>query len=280
MNPAELKMIADIKRLQLSNTPAEKIIKRPGNQLWNYAHNPALLAENLCRNVHWYGINGNTTWVWDAGSGGNPTGEALARGQTLQTNCGGFNTTARWIGHNVLGLSTTAFVGAFTGANDHFITAPGTIAIDRNWSGNVRTLNQNFDQLRAYFFKSHSWSRYNATMLDASTNTMNFATKTDLYWCELASTNSPTVMQDGRVFMVTQRFGGHAIPGALPYACVSSKALKKFKHHFPIVATVGPTVTQSFINTLPDTTGNNWQTFVLLSRDHMPIDFRRAVNLP
>src|SRR3954469_25499077 len=109
MNPAELQMIASIKEHKLSNTPAEKIIKRPGNELWRYAANPALLAENLCRNVYWFGLNGNPVWTWDAGSGGNPTGEALARGQTQQTNCGGFNTTARWIGQTVLDIPAASF---------------------------------------------------------------------------------------------------------------------------------------------------------------------------
>lgn len=278
---AELNMIARIKELKLSGTPAEKIIKCPSNPLWRYAGNEAALAEQLCRNVHWFGRNGSPVWVWDQGSGGNPTGEALARGQTTLTNCGGFNTTARWIGTQVLGLPSSQFTGSFTQANDFFITLAGTYGIDRNWDGSVRTLNQDFSQVRAYFFKGHSFNRFGANMLDASTNVMNFQSKTDLYWCALALVNLQTAQMDGRAFMVTQRHQPTPIPGPMPYACVSATALKKFRHLCPIVpVTGGPRLTQSFINTFPATTGNNWEAFLLVSREDLPPAFRKAVNLP
>ncbi|MBS1643915.1 MAG: hypothetical protein JST36_02665 [Bacteroidetes bacterium] len=281
MNTTELAMLAALKQLKLSGTPAESIIKRPGNQLWRYGANPATLAEELCKNVHWYGLNGANQWVWDAGSGGNPTGEALARGTTSLTNCGGFNLCARWIGHNVIGLDPNTFMGAYTSANDFFVTLAGTVGIDRNWAGNVRTLAQDFNTVRAYFFKGHSFSRYGGTMLDASTNVMNFHSKLDLFWCSLSQTNSSTSAQNGRVFLVTARFQNTVnIPGNAPYCCLSTVSLKTLRHLFPIVP-VGPALqfTQSFINTLPDTTGNNWSTFVLASVADLPPAFRNTVGL-
>lgn len=239
----------------------------------------ALLAEHVCRNVYWYGLNGNTTWVWDAGSGGNPTGEALARGTTLTTNCGGFNATARWIGHNVLGIPADQFVGSYTHANDCFVTLAGTQGLDRNWTGNVRTLTQDFAQLGAYFFKGHSFCRFGANRLDASTNVMNFAIQTDLYWCALAQSNPNAPATDGRAFMVTHRYQPTAIPGNLPYCLVSRVSLAKFRHHLPIVAVPGSPLTQGFVNAMPETTGHNWSTFLLISRDDLPVAFRQALVL-
>jgi hypothetical protein len=278
---AELKIVARIKELKLSGTPAEKIIKRAANPLWRYVGHDAALAEQLCRNVYWFGRNGNPVWTWGQGSGGNPTGEALARGQVSVTNCGGFNATARWIGIEVLGLTSVQFAGSFTDANDCFVTLAGTQGIDRNWAGSVRTLTQDFAQVSAYFFKGHSFNRFGGNMLDATTNVMNFRGKTDLFWCALALTNGSTAAGDGRAFMVTQRHQPTPIPGNAPYACVSSKALKTFRHHFPIVAVAGgPRLTQSFIQALPATSGSNWETFVLASRDDLSPAFRKAVNLP
>jgi hypothetical protein len=277
---AELAFVAKLRELKLAQSPAEKIVKRPGSQLWLHAATNAQLAEQLCRNVYWYGINGNPAWDWGAGSGGNPTGEALARGTTTSTNCGGFNATARWIGHNVLGIPPGELTGEFTNANDTFITLAGTQGIDRAWQGNVRTLTQDFAQLGAYFFKGHSYCRCGANRLDASTNVMNFAQKTDLYWCELAITNTLVTLQNGRAFMVTQRYQPTAIPGPLPYCCVSYTSLRNFRHLLPIVAIGGQALTQGFVNGMPATTGNNWETMLLVSRDHVPTQFRQALNLP
>jgi ketosteroid isomerase-like protein len=46
----------------------------------------------------------------------------------------------------------------------------------------VRTLVQDFSQLKAFFFTTHSWSALNGRMYDATTKRMGFANKTDLEW--------------------------------------------------------------------------------------------------
>jgi len=278
INRAELAVVAKIKELKLSGTPAEKIVKRPGHELWRNPGNAAQVAEQLCRNVHWFGRNNG--WIWDPGSGGNSTGEALARGQVMKTNCGGFNLTARWIGHNVLNLDRQQFKGSYTEANDCFITLAGTQGIDPNWSGNVRTLLQDFDQLQAFFFKGHSFSRYADHMLDASTNVMNFHRKTDLFWCTLELVFSEDA--GGRAFLVTNRHQPTVIPGPSMYACVSAKCLKKFRHLFPIVwdEPGSQGVTQSFIRKIPDTTGPGaWESMLLVSISHLPREFCHVVKL-
>ncbi len=273
-------IMANLTKLNLLNTPVEEIICRPGHELWVNAGNPLLQIEDLCRNVHWCGRQGSKPWVWEANGNGNNTGEPLARGQITSTNCGGFNATARWIGHNVLGLSSNIFKSSFTQAGEYFISISGLHVIDINWPGNVCTLTQDCNHLHAFFFSSHSWSSYGTKMFDVSTNTMNFHTKTDVFWCSLGLCNLITQVSDGRAFMVTHRYQNTVIPGTGPFACISTKSLKKFRHLLPIIATGGLGVTQSFVNRLPDITGSNWETFLLVSREHLTRDFRKAVNLP
>jgi len=276
LNRAELAIFARIKELKLSGTPAEKIVKRPGHELWRNPANPALTAEQLCRNVHWFGRNNG--WVWDPGSGGNPDGEALARGRVSGTNCGGFNLTARWIGIHVLGLDSQQFRGSYTSADDCFITLAGTQGIDAKWDGNVRTLTQDFSQLNAYFFKGHSFSKYGGNMLDASTNVMNFHHKTDLFWCSLEIKFSD--QQNGRAFLVTNRHQPTAIPGPALYACISAKCLNAFRDLFPKTVALGEGVSRSFISSMPDVTGpGRWESMLLASISHLPAKFRKAVKL-
>jgi hypothetical protein len=274
----ELAIRAKLAALHLNNTtPAYKIVTRVGHGLWLPA-TQAAVAEELCRNVYWYGLNGAPAWVWDAGAGGNGTGEPLARGTISTTNCGGFNLTARWIGHNVLDLDPLLFTGSYTLANDYFVTQAGTVGIDRAWPGNVRTLTQDFAQVSAYFFMGHSYCKYGANMLDASTNSMNFQHKTDLYWCGLDKVFADMVK--GRAFRVPLRRGVPVLPGANPFAVVSSTCLDAFKHMFPIVVVGGgQAVTQGFIGAMPKRNGSNWETMLLVSQAHLPPAFIAAVGL-
>ena len=279
INRAELAVLAKLRELKLGGTPAEKIAKRPGHELWRNPLNPAQTAEQLCRNVYWFGRNNG--WVWDQGSGGNPTGEALARGQVTGTNCGGFNKVALWIGHNVLDLDPNQFKGSYVGADEYFITLAATDGIDANWSGNVCTLLQDFDQLQAFFFKGHSFCKYGDTMLDASTNVMNFHHKTSLFWCSLEKTFADDA-SGSRAFLVTNLHQPTVIPGKSLYACIGVKCLKHFRHLFPIVWPVANEqgVTQSFIRRMPDTTGpGRWEAMLLVSISHLPAEFRHAVKL-
>ena len=278
---AEDAFLAKLRELELTQTPAEKIVERPDNPLWLHAADHAQLAEWVCRNVYWYGINGNPPWIWDVGSAGNPTGEELARGETTMTNCGGFNATALWIGHNVLGIPVDQFGGNIPDANDSFITRAGTQGIDRHWHGNVCTRTQDFAQLGAYFFKGHSYCRFNPNKLDASTNTINFKGKTDLYWCELELANGKNSEANGRAFRVKQVHHPTVIPGRQPYCLVSHKCLLKFLKFLPTVAANPPKVTQGFVQSMPPMTGHNynWPSMLLVSFADLTLDFLEAVEL-
>ena len=269
---------AQIVTMGLGRTPTARILRRADNPLWNYGG--LQLAREVCRNVHWFGHFGHLRWKWNGNYGvnsggklGMDAGEPLARGLTAETNCGGFNATARWIGTRVLGLSDTFFVNSSTLAR--FITKPDTVGIDRKWPGNVRTLTTNFKHLKAYFFTSHSFSAYNGTMLDASTDTMDFRDATDLYWFDL-SANTTTDVTDGVAFKVLNRYHNAAVPGNRPYALISVRLLRKWKHHFPLVG--GDRVTWHFISTMPEMTGD-WGAYLLVSYDHLPAAFRLAVGL-
>jgi hypothetical protein len=145
----------------------------------------------------------------------------------------------------------------------------------------VRTLTHNFAQVKAFFFKGHSWSQLNGRMYDATTKVMGFAQKTDLYWCQLGITAKS--QGESRAFMITRQVHPAHLPlsGNPPYACVSTVSLKEFRQLFPVVWTApgAPGVTQGFINTLPDTSGSgNWATFVVVSRDHLPMAYRQAAG--
>jgi len=275
---SQVSVMAKIVNLRLSNTPAHTIVTRPGHELW-LPGAPAVVVERLCRNVYWFGRTQDPVWTWGPVANGNGTGEPMARGQVTTTNCGGFNLTARWIGHNVLGLDPLQFAGAYTAGDDTFITVPGLAPIDRNWVGNVRTLTHDFAQFNAYFFVAHSYCQFGGNFYDASTNTMNFHNKVDLFWCTLHRVFNTEL--GGRAFrVVAQQGGGPVIPGGAPYAVISSICLRAFRHLFPVVIVGGGHgVTQSFIRAMPERTGANWETMLLVSRAHLPAEFRAAVNL-
>jgi hypothetical protein len=222
-------------------------------------------------------------WVHDLngnGSHGEGTlGLPLLRGTLASTNCGGFNGSVRYLARNVLGLGAVTNDDATTLAT--FITRPGTTVIDASWPGNVRTLREDFATLHAYFFIRHSWNRLAGDHHDATTNTGNFRSERDLFWCELSMPPvSGTI--DG-VFTVTVRSAPQPF-GQPPYYCVRIASLKANRHMFPIVATApiysgGVGVTRSFIDTLPDLSGT-WPTLLLVSRLHLSERFRHEANCP
>jgi hypothetical protein len=278
INPEELRLKARLQELNLINGNADRVINRPGQEVWRHAGNDADMFRQVCENVHWLGFSGPVAWVWGPGANGNPTGEALARGLVTNTNCGGFNLTARWIAENICGIQGSQ--GTYVGAAEFFLTGGNTVGIDRAWQGSVRTLTHDFAQVGSYFFKGHSWSRLNGVMHDSSTNNYGFNHADNLKWCDLMMSNRQTQATDGRCFMINRTHNPVLVAGPAPYACVSTVSLKKFKHLFPIVAVAGQQVTQGFIGGMPNTTGQgNWQTFLVVSRDHLPAPFRSQVHL-
>lgn len=277
MNPAQLQMQAKLVREGLIGKPADRIINRPGAEVWQLAGNADAMFRRLNENFHWYGRNGAVQWTWQLNSGGVVTGKELVSGQVTATNCGSFNSAVRWVAEHICGI-----VGArasFTQANDYFITRTQCMPFDQSWVGSVRTLTHDFAQTGAFFFKGHSWSQFNGQMYDATTNTMGFQQKTDLYWCDLCPTRDTRNEADRAFLIVAQPNLPHVPPpGPPPYACVSSSILRKLKHLFPIVLTTPGAigVTQGFINALPPTSGNgHWPTYLVVSRDHLPPEFRQ-----
>jgi hypothetical protein len=265
----------------LANTPADHIVNRPQHELWRHYNNPAQRAQAVCENVHWYGRYGNPVWVWTQGGNNPATVEALVRGQETQINCGGFNAVARWIGHNVLNIPATAFVGTGTVSTDCFITPAASRMIDRNWEGNVCTQTQSFTELGAYFFVGHAWCQFGATMLDASTGVMNFHTKTDLWWCELERRFGDPFMDVGRAYTVKNFYQPPPNPAASPYCVVSSTALRRFNHLLPDGSSYTPgALTQLFARAMQPTTGAGWATMLLVSRAALTPAFAAALNLP
>lgn len=281
-NASQLQFRQSLIQHGLLGSPADRIVNRPGKEVWRHAGNDNPMFERLAKNFHWFGRNGNPVWQWGPASGGNATGKELVAGQVMQTNCGGFNLSVRWIAEHICNICNAT--GSFTLANEYFITRANCTVLDRGWQGSVRTLTQDFAQLKAFFFMGHSWSQLNGQMYDATTKVMGFHNKTDLYWCGLDRTQKTITGQaGGRVFMVQRIHHPPAapIPGNGPYICISNSALRTHQHLFPIVwQGPGPIgVTQSFINAFPATAGAaNWETFLLVSREHVPQTFRQAVG--
>jgi hypothetical protein len=140
---------------------------------------------------------------------------------------------------------------------------------------------QDFDQLKAFFFKSHSFCKYGDVMLDASTNVMNFRHKTTLFWCSLNKVFDDDASRS-RAFLVTNVHQPTVIPGRSLYACIGARCLKHYRHLFPIVWPVAGEqgVTQSFIRKMPDDTGpGKWEAMLLVSLSHLPSEFCHAVKL-
>jgi hypothetical protein len=266
-----------------AGTPGRQIVEMPGRELWQYSLAQGILMTSLCRNFYDFGRTNGWQWLHHLNGNGSMAagtlGLPLLQGRIAGTNCGGFNASLRYLARNVLGLNGVTSDDATTLAA--FITRPRTNVIDAAWPGNVRTLQQDFATLGAYFFITHAWSRLGFDHFDATTNTVNFSSERDLFWCELATPHSPRAV-DG-VYTVNVRMAPQP-PGPPPYYVVRTPTLKENRHMFPMVATYpiypgGVGVTQSFINRLPDRTGD-WYTLLLVSRTHLPETFRRAANVP
>lgn len=260
-------------------TPARDIVTMAGRELWNSAMTTAALMSALTHNFYHYGrVNG---WVWGSGSNGNGNalaiGEPLLRGTIQGTNCGGFNGSLRLLAHTILGVPGVTNADATT--PDAFLTHPNLSVIDQGWTGNVRTLGQDFATMRCFFFVGHSWNRLGGDHYDASTNVVAFNGLSDLAWCRL--TKPPQCTAGAWSCNVTGPPQPH---GPAPYLVVRTALLKQYAHLFPIVATAptfpgGVGVTQGFINALPDQI-HNWTTLLLVSRSHLPQAFRTIIHYP
>jgi hypothetical protein len=260
------------------NTPAWRIVCRPGHELWNHMATNDGLVDQLCQNFHDYGRTNGWRWIAATGQNTQPMlGRPLIAGTTDRTNCGGFNASVRWIASNILNLQAGDITQAGTTAKESFITRPGTTVIDAQWAGNVHTLLGDFATIQAYKFTGHSWSQLvGGGHYDATTDSRGFATKRDLYWCELG----PTPQGRAGCFVVGWLRRGTPIPGPAPYYCISAEVLQQEQHQFPYVrwgALIGGPlyVSQAFIYSLPLETGEprNWPAWLLVSHAHLPPGF-------
>lgn len=261
----------------LGGTPAADIVTRAGHELWHHTASHAALISQLCDNFHWYGRNNGWQWIKTVGgNGGAQLGRPLVAGQATATNCGGFNASVRWIAHNILQVPAAQFTNMGATTTESFITRTGTQAIDAGWTGNVRTLAQDFATFGAYRFTAHSWNLLTGgAHYDASTGNTGFANRHALYYCTLGY----TARNAASCYVVAMHHQAPAAPGPAPYFCISSPVLKQQRHQFPVVAVPPHTggvqaVTQGFINSLPLTTGPGaWDAFLLVSSAHLPPAF-------
>ena len=257
------------------NTPAWKIVCRPGHQLWHHMATNDALVSQLCQNFHDYGRTHGWQWVTDMGR--NRDGRPLIAGTMNATNCGGFNASVRWIASNILNLDNAVFTNQGATTSDSFITRVHTTVIDAAWAGTVRTIRSDFATLGAYKFTNHSWNKLvvGGQHYDATTNNVGFANKNALYWCTLDKSTPARIKS--RSFLVTQQRA--YVRGPAPHYCVPATLLKEHRKQFPRkhvgqLESGVPNVTQSFIDGLPDTTGpGNWPAFLLVSSAHLPADF-------
>lgn len=256
------------------NTPAWRIVCRPGHQLWHQMATNDALVSQLCQNFHDYGRTHG--WQWISGFAGNSgpqgMGFPLIAGTKNATNCGGFNASVRWIASNILNLDNTVFTNQGATTPENFITRIHTTVIDAAWTGNVRTIKTDFATLGAYKFSGHSWNKLvGGQHYDATTNTLGFANKKALFWCTLDPTQN-------RCYVVTQRRA--FIRGPAPHYCIPATLLKEHRKQFPRkhvgpLESGVPNVTKSFIDGLPDQTGpgGDWPAFLLVSGAHLPPGF-------
>jgi hypothetical protein len=253
-------------------TPAWTIVTRPGYELWNHEASNDALVSQLCRNFHDYGRTNGWQWIPEFNGNSGPLGQGgpLIDGTKNRTNCGGFNASVRLIASNILNL-TGVFTNSGATTPENFITRIHTTVIDAAWTGNVRTIKTDFATLGAYKFSGHSWNKLvGGQHYDATTNTLGFANKKELFWCTLDQTRN-------RCYAVASRRA--FIRGPAPHYCISADLLKEHRKQFPRkhvgerLAGV-PNVTRSFIDGLPDRTGpGNWPAFLLVSSAHLPADF-------
>jgi hypothetical protein len=262
-----------------AGSPARSIVEMQGQELWRSAMTDNSLMAAACRNFYSYGRNQGWHWVQTLNGNGADTqgtlGEPLLRGTVTATNCGGFNSSLRKLAQTILGLNNVTNAGAST--LDTFITNPGTQVIDATWTGNVRTLTQDFSMLRAFFFSGHSWNRLGADHYDTTTNSLNFNGIDDLIWCK----GTKPAMFSGRAWSLTVMRPPQPY-GPPPYLCIATALLKKHRDLFPTSAqgySGGVGVTRGFITWIPDL-NRGWDTLLLVSRSHLPVAFRQAINYP
>lgn len=259
----------------MNNCPADGIVNMRGRGLWMFTHDRRLLLEKLCENFWDYGrLNG---WVWSGNAhhggnngspGNNSIGVPLCKGACTGTNCGGFNGAVRQVAQRILGFGANEFTNIGATCTDAFITKPNVEVFDASWTGNVRTMDNDFDAVKAFHFVNHSWNQYNGVHFDASTHTLDFQTKLQLYWCFLEGIPVIGAYLVKAILDLTV-----TIPGTPPYYCLSIPVLKQNLMHLPVASAAE--ISQTFMHTLPSTAGAaQWTTYLLVSRAAIPQNFR------
>jgi hypothetical protein len=120
---------------------------------------------------------GRSRWRWTtnspaiAGSGG------LVKGQASHCACATFNDNLKFLAERVCGVN-----GIYRqDLNERFLTVPGGVCIDRNWTGNVRTTSQNYAQMKCFMFSTHYWLELNGRHYDACYNN-TFTNREQIIW--------------------------------------------------------------------------------------------------
>jgi len=259
----------------LVGSPADDIVSRAGHELWLpiYTANLTVLVRKLCDNFYHYGRNNG--WIWGAfnanRTGGDPTSVGfplISNSLFTQTNCGGFNAALRQIASKVLGVGDDLLDGS--NCADRFMTRPGTVGIDAAWSGNVRTIDDDFDHFACYGFTNHSWSRIVGTglMYDASTNTLDFNQKTDLMWATVKKWGNGELME------LDQVHNPVVIPGRPPYI---KARIGYLKANLAMIDLHGR-LNRAFVTGLPEFNdpASYWPASIVVSAYDLSSDLRRA----
>jgi hypothetical protein len=186
----------------------------PGYQIVNGPHElsttdePAQSILKLMHNFFDFGRGaGNWTWQSPLGTANGPhafdnprdRGINLLRGICSQTNCDGFRNAFINLATNILHIDGVGYSSIPQVAGQGYLTHPGTMAIDSNWIGNVRTETQNAAQVRSFKFSEHHFATFRGKIYDPTTN-MTFANADEMKWCTYTlETNAATKEQFRRL---------------------------------------------------------------------------------
>ena len=303
--PTQIQIDATLKGLGWVGKPADRIINHGPRTLAD-VDDKAQLWRFLNENVYHYARQNGWAWTAEVGNNGTPqatyiTPNATAipgqgtlgiplldgSNQQLSCNCGIFNAAVRQLAWHVLGFTTHQVSAAST--RKSFVTRANTRTFDPAWVGNVRTLTNQFHELGAFKFDTHSFSQGpGGRLADATCNQVEFGADTDLMWLELTK---PTVAQAppswgavagwrrGGWLKVSQVHdpNGPAPLGNQPWYLIRADQLKLKRQDFK---THNPTLF-SIIEAIPDNSGTNngWPNWWLIGSAELPPNLRHAMTL-
>lgn len=276
--------------------PADHIINMPGHGLAGIA-NKTTLWHNLNANLWRYARANNWVWIDTAGNNGSTSHSGpIAPGKPAaivgagtggiplldgtnparSCNCGIFNTVARQLAWHILGFKDTEVINAST--DKTFVTLPGSVTFDAAWTGNVRTVAQDFAAIGAMKFTNHSFSRGpDGNFTDATCNVPTFGNKTDIMWFDLKRAKNTILVGNTAGWLIIDSVYHHAdrLPvGGAPYYLIAASELKARRGMFPLG---GPGLTQTLINAVPDqcATCVAWPNWWLLTPNDLSEAFKQ-----